>query len=81
MSAKLVLPIVYTQKRNVFIEKISGKTDISLVTVTGHIVASKRNLDADESRSPVVFENVPAGRYIAVIRNGSARIARHVRVW
>ena len=81
VSAKLVLPIVYTQKRNVFIEKISGKTDISLVTVTGHIVASKRNLDADESRSPVVFENVPAGRYIAVIRNGSARIARHVRVW
>ena len=81
VSAKLVLPIVYTQKRNVFIEKISGKTDISLVTVTGHIVASKRNLDADESRSSVVFENVPAGRYIAVIRSGSARIARHVRVW
>jgi hypothetical protein len=81
-AARLVLPMVYTQKRNVFVERISGQADISLVTVTGHVVASKRKLGAvGELRSPVVFENVPAGRYIAVIRSGSARIVRHVRVW
>ena len=82
VAAKLVVPVIYSQKRNVFVEGISGKADVSLVAVTGHVVATKRKQGAvGKSRLPIVFENVPAGRYIAVIRSGSARIVRLVRVW
>ncbi len=58
-------PVVYTQGKNLFIEKISSNSaTVILISATGQIIAQKTSV-----ANRVVFENISAGKYITVIRS------------
>ena len=56
-------PVVYTQGKNLFIEKISSNSaTVILISATGQIIAQKNSV-----AGRVTFENLPVGKYITVI--------------
>ncbi len=61
--SRFVTPSISLQERNVVVQNLPENAEISLFSAKGQVVAHKKAL-----RSSAVFENLPAGKYIAVIR-------------
>lgn len=62
-KVKFSMPVVYVQGKNLFVEKISSSSaTVILISATGQIIAQKNSV-----ANRVLFENLPAGKYIAVI--------------
>ncbi len=62
-KAKFSMPVVYVQGRNLVVEKsASNSAMVSLISATGQVVTQKNSV-----ANRVLFENLPAGKYIAVI--------------
>ena len=62
-KVKFTSPVVYTQGKNLFVEKISSSSaTVILISATGQIIAQKNSV-----ASRVTFDNLPVGKYITVI--------------
>jgi lysophospholipase L1-like esterase len=62
-KVKFTSPVVYTQGKNLFVEKISSSSaTVILISATGQIIAQKNSV-----AGRVTFENLPVGKYITVI--------------
>ena len=66
--AKFVSPTISLQNRNVIVQNLPKNAEISLISPMGQVVAKKM-----AAGSSAVFENLPAGKYVAVIRSASMR--------
>lgn len=73
--AKFVTPTVSLQNRNVIVQNLPKNAEISLISPMGQVVAKKMAAGAS-----AVFENLPAGKYVAVIRSAGARFSKTVQV-
>ena len=67
--AKFVSPTISLQNRNVIVQNLPKNAEISLISPMGQVVAKKM-----ASGTSAVFENLPAGKYIAVIRGAGMRL-------
>ena len=69
-------PVVYTQGKNLFVEKISSSSaTVILISATGQIIAQKNSV-----ASRVTFENLPVGKYITVIHGKGFRFTSPIVV-
>jgi hypothetical protein len=69
-ASKFIVPRIYAQGKNIIVEgRFLEATSVSIVSATGQLV-SRQNLSLNYGRA--IFENLPAGQYIAVVRNRSA---------
>lgn len=67
VASKFIAPRIYSQGKNIVIEgNFLDETSVSIVSATGQFV-SKQTLSQNHGHA--LFENLPAGRYIAVIRS------------
>ena len=78
MASKFIAPRIYTQGKNIIIEgNFLDEASVSIVSVTGQTV-SKQALSQNHGHA--LFENIPAGQYIAVIRSRNAALTSSVQV-
>ncbi len=78
MARKFIAPRIYAQGKNIIIEgNFLDAVSVSIVSTTGQFV-SKQNLSLDHGRA--LFENLPAGQYIAIIRSRNASLTSTVQV-
>ena len=68
-------PVIFLQNHNIVMHHLPESAEISLISTMGQIVAHKGAV-----RSSAYFENLPLGKYIAVIRNGNVRFSKIVQV-
>lgn len=73
--AKIATPVIFLQNHNIVMHHLPESAEISLISTMGQIVAHKGAV-----RSSAYFENLPLGKYIAVIRNGNVRFSKIVQV-
>ena len=77
-ASKFTAPRIYAQGKNIVVEgNFLDATSVSLVSATGKLV-SKQKLSQNHGRA--LFENLPAGKYIAVIRSRNAAQTSLVQV-
>ena len=77
-ASKFIAPRIYVQSKNIIVEGIfPNGASVSLISATGQLL-SKKNLS--QYHEHALFENLPAGLYIAVIRNQNAVLTSTVRV-
>lgn len=75
-KVKFSMPVVYVQGRNLVVEKTAPNSAmVSLISAMGQIVAQK-----DSVANRVLFENLPAGKYIAVIHGNGFHFTNPVVV-
>ena len=67
--AKFVTPTISLQNRNVIVQNLPKNAEISLISPMGQVVAKKM-----AAGTSAVFENLPAGKYVAVIRGAGVRL-------
>ena len=73
--AKFVTPTISLQNRNMIVQNLPKNAEISLISPMGQIIAKKM-----AAGTSAVFENLPAGKYVAVIRSAGARFSKTVQV-
>lgn len=73
--AKFVTPTISLLNRNVIVQNLPKNAEISLISPMGQVIAKKMVAGAS-----AVFENLPAGKYVAVIRSAGARFSKTVQV-
>jgi hypothetical protein len=67
MASKFIAPRIYTQGKNIIIKgNFLDAASVSIVSTTGQFV-SKQALSQNHRHA--LFENLPAGQYIAIIRS------------
>lgn len=77
-ASKFIAPRIYTQGKNIVIEgNFPDEASVSIVSATGQFV-SKQTLSQNHGHA--LFENLPAGRYIAIIRSKNAAQTSIVQV-
>ena len=75
-KVKFTSPVVYTQGKNLFVEKISSSSaTVILISATGQIIAQKNSV-----ASRVTFENLPVGKYITIIHGKGFRFTSPIVV-
>jgi len=73
--SRFVTPSISLQERNVVVQNLPENAEICLFSAKGQVVAHKKAL-----RSSAVFENLPAGKYIAVIRGPGVSFAEPLQL-
>ena len=77
-ASKFIAPQIYAQGKNIVVEgNFLDAASASIVSTTGQLV-SKQNLSQNYGRA--LFENLPAGQYITVIRSRNAALTSTVQV-
>ena len=77
-AGKFIAPRIYTQGKNIVIEgNFPDEASVNIVSATGQLV-SKQTLSQNHGHA--LFENLPAGQYIAVIRSKNAAQTSIVQV-
>lgn len=78
MAGKFIAPRIYAQGKNIIIEgNFLDAASVSIVSTTGQLV-SRQNLSLNHGHA--LFENLPAGQYIAIIRSKNASLTSTVQV-
>lgn len=72
---RFVSPTITMLNRKIVVQGLPVNAKLSLVSATGAIAVQKK-----ATQSSAVFENLPAGKYIVVIRNESMRMTEIVQV-
>jgi hypothetical protein len=77
-ASKFIAPRIYAQGKNVVVEgNFLDAASVSIVSTTGQLVSRQR---LSQNHGHALFENIPAGQYIAVIRSKNTVHTSTVRV-